>query len=124
MHCNINYSFARGAASSSLPRRALPARRDVVEADQIDVLALAVLSDLQQVDDTEESGGARQLGRDIGKTDRRDRIDLNLAFFHWVARAHFDMRTHPDPDAASDLRAADAITQTLGKHHRRKCTKK
>jgi hypothetical protein len=43
-----------------------------VEPDEVDVLAGAVLGDLEEIDDAFESGRARELGRDVGHFDRQD----------------------------------------------------
>jgi len=88
-----------------------------VEPNQIDILAFTVLGNLEQIDETQETRLARQLGSDIGKTDGRDGIHLDLAFFHAVPGAHFDVRTHPYPDAASDFSAANSLAKPLGEHH-------
>lgn len=49
--------------------------------------------------------------------DLADGIDLDLAFFHRVARAHPDVRVHPDTHAASDVAAPDRIAQGLDEDH-------
>ncbi len=94
-----------------------PARRDVVETDQIDVLAAAVLCDFEQVEDAEESGGAGEGGRDVGKADGVDGVDFDLAIFHGIASADADVRTHPNADRAGDLAGADAVAEAFGEEH-------
>ena len=93
-----------------------------MESNEIDILAFTVPGNLQQIDETEETRLARQLRGDIGKTDRLDRIDLNLAFFHAVPDAHFDMGARPDSNAASDFPAANSLAKPLGEHHDEKFT--
>ena len=88
-----------------------------MEADEIDVLASAVLRYLEQVQDTQESRLTCQLRCNVRKTDRFDRFDFDLAFLHTVSRADFYMRAHPYPDAARDLSATNSLTKPLGKHH-------
>jgi hypothetical protein len=88
-----------------------------VEPNQIDILALAVLRNFEQVDDAEETRLARQLRSDIRKTNRLDRIDLDLTFFHGVTDAHFDVGTHPYPDTAGDFSATNSFAKPLGEHH-------
>lgn len=95
----------------------LPVGGYVVEPDQIDVLALSVLRDLQEIDHTFESRLARQIWSDIRETDRQNRIHLDRTLFHAVAVADLDVRTHPYPDAARDLAATNALPQALGKDH-------
>src|ERR1017187_5231012 len=96
---------------------ALGARRDVMEADQVDILARAVLRHFQQVDDAEEARLARQLRRDIRIADGRDGIDLDFAFFHAVAIAGFHVRALPNAHAAGDFSAANSLAQALGEDH-------
>jgi len=88
-----------------------------VEPNQIDIFAFTMLSDLEQIDDTKETRLARQLWSDIRKTDWRDRIHLDLAFFHAIPGAHFDVGTHPYSDTASDFSAANSFAKSLGEHH-------
>ena len=88
-----------------------------MEPNQIDIFAFTMLSDLEQIDDTKETRLARQLWSDIRKTDWRDRIHLDLAFFHAIPGAHFDVGTHPYSDTASDFSAANSFAKSLGEHH-------
>jgi len=90
---------------------------EVVEANQVNVFALAVLGDFEQIEDAEKSGGAGELGSDVGKADRLDRIDFDCAFLHAVLGAYFDVRARPDADATGDFAAADAVAKTLGECH-------
>src|SRR5216684_4257775 len=86
---------------------ALPAWRHVVEPDQINILALAVLRDLEEVDHTVETRLSRQLWSDIRKTDRQDRIHFDLTLFHGVADADRHAGTHPYSHAARDFSATN-----------------
>lgn len=88
-----------------------------MEPDQIDVLALTVLRDLEEVDHTLETRLSRQLWSDIPEADLQDRIHLDLTLFHAVAVADLDMGTHPYSDAASDFAATNSIAQALGEDH-------
>jgi len=93
-----------------------------VEPNQINVLAFTVLGNLEQIDETQETRLARQLWSDIRKTDRRDRIHLDLTFLHPVPVTHFDVGTLPYSDTASDLSAAHSLAKTLGERHEEKFT--
>jgi len=93
-----------------------------VKANQINILASTVLRNLEQIDDTQETRLARQLGGDIRKPDGLNRIYLDLAFFHAVSRAHSHMGTLPDSNAASDFAAANSVPKPLGEHHKGKFT--
>ena len=88
-----------------------------MEADEVDPFAFTVLRHLQQIDDAEEAGFARQLGRDIRETDRLDGIDFDLAFFHLITGPDFYVRAHPDADAAGDFSAANSLTEAFREHH-------
>jgi hypothetical protein len=93
-----------------------------VEPNQIDILASPVLGDLEQIDQTQETRLSCQLRSDIRKTDRRDRIHLDLTFLHPVPVAHFNVGTHPYSDTASDLSAAYSFAKTLGERHEKNLT--
>jgi hypothetical protein len=93
------------------------ARADVVEADQIDILAVTMFGNLQQIDDAEEARLARQLWSDIRKTDGLDGIDLYLTFVHAIAGARFDVRTRPDSDTTGDFSATNAVAKAPGEDH-------
>jgi hypothetical protein len=88
-----------------------------VESDQIDVLALAVLGDLEEINDSFEARGARQVWSDVVQTDRKDRLDLDFTLFHTVALAGRHVRAHPDSDAAGDFTASYSVTQTSCEDH-------
>jgi hypothetical protein len=88
-----------------------------VEPDQINILASAMLRDLEQVQNAKESRLARQLRRNIWKPDRLNRIDFNLAFLHTVSRAYPDAGTHPDPHTASDFSATYSLAKPFSERH-------
>src|SRR6185503_18220144 len=93
-------------------------RRNVVESHQVHVRAVAMLRDLQQVDDAVEARLPRQLRRDVRHLDLLDRVDFDLPHCGAaVALARLDARRLPDANAASNLAAPDAGTQTLGEVH-------
>ena len=89
-----------------------------MKADQVDILALAVFRNLEQVDQTVEAGLTRELRGDIRKPKRLDGIDFNLAFVHRIPAAHPDARTHPDANAAGDVAAPHAVAKTFREDHR------
>lgn len=88
-----------------------------MEADEVDVLAFAVLGNLEQVENAEEAGGAREFGSDVGKADGLDGVDLNVAVFHWVAFADGDACALPEANGAGDSAAADAFAEAFGEDH-------
>src|SRR5690348_9091853 len=90
-----------------------------MKSNQVDVLAPAVLRDFQQIDDAQKTRFARQLGSDVRKPDRRDRIHFDFAFIHRVPVAHLDVRPHPDADAARDFSAPHSLAQPFGEDHLR-----
>jgi len=81
-----------------------------MEPDQIDILTFAMLRDFKQIQDTQETRLASQLGRDVRKTYRRNRIDLYFTFVHGVPATHFDVRMRPYADAARNIAAAYSFT--------------
>src|SRR5438477_2880972 len=78
-------------------------RAHVVEPNQINILTLTVPGDLEQIDDTQKSRLSRQCWSDIRKTNRRNRVHFNLTSVHRIAGAHFNVGTHPYPDAAGEF---------------------
>jgi hypothetical protein len=62
-----------------------------MEPDQIDVLALAVLCSLEEIDDALEAGLLSQAWSDIRETDREDRIHLDRALSHAVDTASLEV---------------------------------
>ena len=88
-----------------------------MKADQVDILALAVFRNLEQVDQTVEAGLTRELRGDIRKPNGLNGIDFNLAFVHRIAAAHPDARTHPDANAAGDVAAPHAVAKTFREDH-------
>jgi hypothetical protein len=88
-----------------------------MEPNQIYILAFPMLGDLQQINDAQESRFSRQHRSDLLKPDLFDRIHLNLAFFHPVPVAGFDMGALPDADAASDSSLPNAFAKPLGEGH-------
>lgn len=88
-----------------------------METHQVDVVAFAVLGYLEQIENAEEAGLASDLRGDIGKPNRINRVDLNLALPHAIAGSHSYMGSHPDADTASDPPAANSLAKPLGKQH-------
>lgn len=74
------------------------ARRDVVEANQIDILPASVLRHFEQIENTEKAGGAGQSRSDVGQADGFDGVNLDLPFFHSIARPDTHVGAHPDAD--------------------------
>ena len=93
-----------------------------MKPNQINILPLAVLRDLEQIDETQETRLSRQLWSDVRKTDRLDGIHFDLTFVHPVPATHFDVRANPDSDAAGDFSATNSIAKTLREDHKRKFT--
>ena len=82
-----------------------------MKSDEVDVFTAAVLSNLQKIENTEETGGNRQRRSDVWETDGLDGIDLDLAVLvHRVRAANLDVRAHPYPHADSDFAAANSFS--------------
>src|SRR4029453_11438621 len=102
------FGFARAAELT---------RRQVAEADKVDVRARSVLGYLEQVDDAVESRFAPQLGSYVRELDLLDRVHRELAVTHRVALARGDLRPHPDSHAARDLAAPHGFAQPFREDH-------
>ena len=88
-----------------------------MEPHQVDILALPMLGDFQQIDDPQKSRLPRQLRSNFLEPDLLNGIDLNLAFLHPVAVPDNDVRALPYPDTARDLSLADAVAKSLRERH-------
>ena len=97
--------------------RVPPARGQVVEPNQIHVIAAAVSCDPQQIIHALESRFTGQVVCDIGDVNRRNRIHDDVAVVHRVATTHLDMGTRPDANAASDSTPPDSLAKAFGEHH-------
>lgn len=80
-----------------------------MKADEIHVLSAPMFRNLEQVDNAGKTRGTRQCWRDIAEANRRDRIDLNVTFFHRITPARCNTRTLPYANAALDSAASYAI---------------
>jgi len=89
----------------------------IVEADQVDILASSMPRDLQQIGEAEETGFSRELRRNLRKLDRLDGVDLDLAFVHTVTGADPYVRTTPNANAAGNLSPTDSFAKTFGEDH-------
>src|SRR5262244_1519112 len=90
---------------------------DVMEADQIDIFAAAVLCNLKQVEDTEEAGLACQFRSDVGKAYGLDGVNFDGTFVHAVAFAYGHARRDPEANRAGDFAAADSFAKAFGEDH-------
>jgi hypothetical protein len=88
-----------------------------MEADEIHIFAWAMLGDLQQIDQAEKSRLACEGGRDFLKTDLFDGVYFDFPFLHAISLAGGDVRILPNPDAASNLAAPDAVAEAFGEGH-------
>jgi hypothetical protein len=88
-----------------------------MEANQVDILTPAMLGNLEQIQDSQEPGLAREFWSNVRKPDLVDRIDFNRALFHAVSLTHPHTRTQPEPDATSDFPSPNSIAQALGEGH-------
>src|SRR5438093_6484237 len=93
------------------------ARGQVVEADQVDIVAAAVFRGLKQVFHAAETRLARQIIGDVRDTNRDDRIHHDLALVHGVTAAHLDVWPLPDADTASNPPASNAVAKAFGEQH-------
>src|SRR6185503_3099705 len=89
----------------------------VVESNQVDIVAAAVFRRFEQVLHTVETRFARQVVGDIRESNRLDRIDDNVPLVHSVTTTLFHLGPHPDADRASDPAASNALAKALGEDH-------
>jgi len=89
-----------------------------MEPNQIDILAFAVLRDLEQVDDTPGIPiRAPRLEVISGKPIGVIESTFDLTFFHTIPVAHLDVRARPYSDTASDFSSTNSLAKPLGEHH-------
>lgn len=92
--------------------------RDVVEPNEVNVLASAVFRDFQKIENTKESGSLGQLGCDIREPDGFDRIHFDFSFYvHRITSPYLDVRASPDADAAGDVSPPYPFPQSFGENH-------
>jgi hypothetical protein len=89
----------------------------IVEPDEVDILAFTVARDLQQIGDAEESGLACEFRRDLRYLNGFHGVDLDLAFVHTIAPADLNVGTSPDPNAAGNLPPADCFAKAFREDH-------
>src|SRR4051812_21026755 len=76
-----------------------------------------MVSDLEQIDDAEETRLSCKGRGDIGQADRLDGVHLDVALIHGIAAADLDVWTRPDSDTARNFAATNPLAKTRGKHH-------
>ena len=94
----------------------------IVEPNQVDILAFAVPRDLEQIVCAEVAGLARELRGDLRKLDGFHGVDFDLAFVHTVAGADLDVGMSPDPNTAGNVSPADSFAKTFREDHVREIT--
>src|SRR5262249_44519002 len=100
------------------PLRRIPvAFAQIMKPNQIHVIATAVFSNLQQII---HGVKARFLGKivcDIRNGNLINRIDDDVAFFHWVTTADLNFGTLPDANTAFDSAEPDTHAELFSEHH-------
>src|SRR6185312_4457160 len=97
----------------SAPIRSFP----VAKIDEVDVSTVPVLSGLEQIHDTLETGAACELRSDISERHGADRVDLDVPRMQLVTAADLHVRACPDAHAAGDLPLPNGVTQMFRKDH-------
>src|SRR2546421_13051512 len=87
------------------------ARRQVMESNQVHVVAAAVSRDSQHVIHAVEPRFTREIVGDVGNGNRRNRIDDDVALVHSVPATDLYVRTRPDANAASDSPPPDSLAK-------------
>lgn len=80
-----------------------------MKAHQVNVPAPTVVRDLEEVDNSKETGLSRQLGSNVRKTNRLDGVYFDLAFLHPIPPANLHVRTCPHADTAGDFSTTNAV---------------
>src|SRR5205085_12502826 len=93
------------------------ARSQIVKANQIDVLAAAMLRGAEQILHAGKTRFTRKIAGNVLHANRDDRIDDDVPVVHRVAAAGFDVRMGPDPDAATDPTVSYSLAKTLSEDH-------
>src|SRR5262245_27568691 len=99
------------------PWRVPDAIRQVMEPNQVHLVAAAVFCDSQQISDGGEPRFTGQLVRDVGDGNLRNRIHDNVALVHRVTTTYFYPRTFPDTNVACDYPEPDSHAKAFGEHH-------
>src|SRR5947199_9624652 len=102
----------------SPPWRIPRAGRQIMEPNQVHLVAAAVSCDSQQIIHALESRFTGQIVGDVGDGNRRNRIHDDMAVVHPVTTTHLDMWTRPDANAASDSSAPMSLAKSFAEHHR------
>src|SRR5687768_16643330 len=89
-----------------------------MKPDEVDLLAASMLRDFQEVQHAEKPRLARELRRDIRKTDHLDRVHDDLAAIHGIPPTQLDVGPHPDAHTARDFSGADFFAQAFGEGHK------
>ena len=93
------------------------ARCQIVEPNQVDLVAGPVFRGLEQILHGGEARLACQIAGDVSEAYRLDRIDDDLPFVHPISPSHLDVRTRPDSDAAANPSAPYAFAKVPGERH-------
>lgn len=88
-----------------------------MEPYQVDVLASAMLRDLEQINDPEKSRLTSQSWSDVGKLNRLDRVHLNRTFLDAISTAYRYVRMHPDTDRTGDPPESNSLAKPFSKYH-------
>lgn len=91
--------------------------RGVMESNQIDVFAPAVFRDLEELGHIFETRTSCQAWRDVGHTDRPNRIHFDLTLIHAVTPARLDVGTCPYSNTAGNSASAHSLSELLGEDH-------
>lgn len=88
-----------------------------MESNQVHLVAFSVSRDLQQIIHALEPRFAGQILRDVGNSNRRNRIHDDVALIHPVTTAHLYMGTRPDTNTARDYPEPDPRAKAFCEHH-------
>jgi len=88
-----------------------------MEPNQVHLVAASVSCDFQQIIHAFEPRFAGQIVRNVGESNRRNRIHYDVALIHRITTTHLYTRTLPDTNTAFDYPEPDSRAKTFGEHH-------
>jgi hypothetical protein len=111
-----------GTKTHDSPSGPFPAARsEIVEPNQVNLVAATMLRNVQQLFHAAETRLACKILRDVPESDRDNRINDYVPLVHTVSTARLDVRPLPDSDATPDSPASNPVAKVLGEHHGLDC---
>ncbi len=91
--------------------------RNVVEPNEIDILARTVFRHVEKVTHVPEPAGPCEIRSDVAERNRDDRIDFDFAVLHAVSLTGPYVWPLPNADAGRDLARSHAVAKIFDEEH-------